>query len=52
MAVAARRCRHFAARTDLVDALFDLLATAEGLDAATRPIWAAPDAVTVHQEPA
>jgi AcrR family transcriptional regulator len=41
---------HFASRTDLVDALFDHLATVEGLEASTQPVWAAPDAATALDE--
>lgn len=36
---------HFAARADLVGALFDYVAEAEGLAASLRPVWDAPDAV-------
>jgi len=41
---------HFASRTDLVDALFDHLATAEGLEDSTWPVWAAPDAAAALDE--
>lgn len=41
---------HFASRTELVTALFDHLADAEGMAASLHPVWAAPDAVTALRE--
>lgn len=36
---------HFTSRTDLVTALFDHMADAEGLEESLRPVWTAPDSV-------
>jgi AcrR family transcriptional regulator len=41
---------HFASRTELVDALFEHLAEAEGLADSMRLVWEAPDAVAALQE--
>lgn len=41
---------HFGSRADLVEALFDAVAEAEGLEASLRPVWDAPDAVSALDE--
>jgi AcrR family transcriptional regulator len=41
---------HFASRADLVAALFDHVAQAEGLEDSTRLVWAAPDAPAALEE--
>jgi AcrR family transcriptional regulator len=41
---------HFASRGELVTALFDFLADAEGLASSLRPVWDAPDAVAALRE--
>jgi len=41
---------HFATRTDLVAALFDYVASVEGLDESLQKVWDAPDAVSALDE--
>lgn len=41
---------HFATRGDLVAALFDHIAEAEGLDRSVQQVWRAPDAATALDE--
>lgn len=41
---------HFASRAELVGALFDFVAAAEGLRESLQPVWDAPDAVSALDE--
>jgi AcrR family transcriptional regulator len=41
---------HFATRAELIGALFDFVAGAEGLDESLRRVWEAPDAVSALDE--
>lgn len=41
---------HYASRAELVDALFDYMAEAEGLEESLARVWAAPDAVAALDE--
>src|SRR5688500_6249391 len=41
---------HFASRAELIGALFDYVASVEGLHDSTRSVWQAPDAVAALDE--
>jgi len=41
---------HFASRAEMVGALFDAVAAAEGLDGSLQPVWDAPDAASALDE--